>query len=176
MKNQLPIQVEKNIKSVVITTDNHGQAMEPSQTVPSLQLIDTEIKHATNPLHDRADLSPAAVVELVPWLAQARAALQEPNFEAVVTILTRLRLQMPTQKMTETEFSVFLQDRYDIIKIYGFFAISKGIAEILRSSDVGKYFPSPEIMHRFMAPRNAKVKARAAMVQSMLERVAGCKP
>ena len=141
----------------------------PVLTGQELRLIDAELKNRNNGLHDRAIITSSFVEKITPWLIQARAALQEPDYEAVITLLTRLRFQLPTQNMSAEVSAVFLEDRYEIIKCYGFFAIKKGIDEIYKYHD-GDFFPSPRVMHKYMGPINTQLNARVWIAEKMVNR------
>ena len=101
---------------------------------------------------------------------QGLAALEPCGFEHVLTRLTRLKLQKPTQFMDDHAVAVFLEDICDHFerKAFGYFAIDEGIRTLIERED-DKFFPTMKVMLKYIHPIHWKLKQRVRMIEELLK-------
>ena len=95
--------------------------------------------------------------------------MQAP-FEHVLTRLTRLKLQKPTQYMDEHSVAVFLEDICEHLekREYCYYAIDQGISNLLECED-DKFFPTMKVLLKYIHPLHWKLKQRISKLQEILK-------
>lgn len=104
-------------------------------------------------------------------LVQGQAALLASPFEHILTRLTRLKLQKPTQTMDEQATSVFLEDLSEHLekREYSYFAIDQGIMTLIEQED-DKFFPTMKVLLKYIHPIHWKLKKRITKIEEILKR------
>ncbi|MEZ5759219.1 MAG: hypothetical protein R3D86_13450 [Emcibacteraceae bacterium] len=104
-------------------------------------------------------------------LVQGQAALLPAPFEHILTRLTRLKLQKPTQAMNEQAVSVFLEDICEHLerRDYAYFAIDQGIITLIEQED-DKFFPTMKVLIKYIHPIHWKLKKRISKIEEILKR------
>lgn len=104
-------------------------------------------------------------------LIQGNAALEPSPFEHILTRLTRLKLQKPTQFMDDHAVAVFLEDICEHFerKAYGYFAIDGGVMALIERED-DKFFPTMKVMLKHIHPIHWKLKERVKMIENILKK------
>lgn len=104
-------------------------------------------------------------------LIQGQAALLPSPFEHILTRLTRLKLQKPTQAMDEQATAVFLEDLSEHLerRDYSYFAIDQGIMTLIEQED-DKFFPTMKVLFKYIHPIHWKLKKRITAIEEILKR------
>jgi len=104
-------------------------------------------------------------------LVQGIAALEPSPFEHILTRLTRLKLQKPTQAMDPNAVSVFLEDISEHLerRCYSYHAIDEGIMALIESED-DKFFPTMKVLLKYIHPVHWKLKKRISKIEEILKR------
>lgn len=104
-------------------------------------------------------------------LGQGRASLLPAPFEHILTRLTRLKLQKPTQAMDANAVAVFLEDICEHLerREYCYHAIDQGIFNLIERED-DKYFPTMKVLVNYIHPIHWKWKQRMDTLERALER------
>lgn len=161
----------KEMVEHTIIMGTEGLPLEPPLTGRDWQLVDTEIHSEiyTNPR--KFKLSVDEERKFMPALIQGNAATRPAPFEHVVTRLARLKLLRPTQAMSEQEMGIFFSDVADLLieRSYCYTAIDQGIKALLRQ-DKGTFFPTIEILEKFIYPIHYKLKRRVDKLHEILSR------
>lgn len=161
----------KEVVEQTIQMGTEGLPLEPPLTAQDWQLVDTEIHSEiyTNPRKFEVGLE--AEKKWMPILIQGNAATRAAPFEYVVTRLARLKLMRPTQAMSEQEMGIFFGDVADLLieRQYCYTAIDQGIKALLRQ-DKGTFFPTIEVLEKYICPVHYKLKRRVDKLHEMLSR------
>lgn len=118
---------------------------------------------------------PAITDDVEAWgkvYIQGMAALATAPFEAVVVEITKLKIKRPTQKMDDKSLHLFLEMTADMLieAGYGYFAIQQGIKN-LRQRDEGVFFPTDQVLKKYIHPVHWKLKREMSLLGQMLENV-----
>lgn len=155
---------------VAISRDPNGIALLPPLTVRDWRLIDDEIdrERYDNPRWIRLHDNDRDYWQSV--LVQGQAALLPAPFEHILTRLTRLKLQKPTQTMNEQAVSVFLEDICEHLerRDYAYFAIDQGIINLIEQED-DKFFPTMKVLIKYIHPIHWKLKKRISKIEELLK-------
>ena len=146
-----------------------GQALVPPLQGRDWRLIDGAI--------DGEKYDNARIITVPPekeqyWagvLVQGRAALEPSPFELILTRLTRLKLQKPTQVMDEFAVAVFLEDISEHLERRGYcyHAIDQGIINLIERED-DKFFPTMKVLLHYIHPIHWKLNRRILKIEDIL--------
>ncbi|MBL4601624.1 MAG: hypothetical protein JKY84_02655 [Emcibacteraceae bacterium] len=147
-------------------------ATVPPQRARDWRLIDDEISGEKYDNPRRAIINPEDEFYWAGVLLQGRAALKPSPFEHILTRLTRLKLQKPTQKMDENAVSVFLEDicEHPEQRDYCYYAIDKGIMNLIEQED-DKFFPTMKTLLKYIYPLHWKLNQRIEKIEEVLKRM-----
>lgn len=153
-----------------IKRDRTGIALVPQLSGRDWRLIDIAIdsQKADNPRG--MSILPKDEPYWAEVLVQGTAALEPSPFEHMLTRLTRLKLQKPTQYMDEQAVSVFLEDICEHFERRGYcyHAIDEGIISLIEHEE-DKFFPSMKILLKYIHPIHWKLKQRVDMLEKILK-------
>ncbi|MBT5187693.1 MAG: DUF1376 domain-containing protein [Kordiimonadaceae bacterium] len=159
-----------NWLKVDIKRDNHGTAVVPPLRGRDWRLIDTVIDSRIYDSEKSVKIKEKDEKFWAEILMQGSAALDVAPFEHVLSRMTRLKPQKPTQHMDEQAVSVFLEDICSHLERrgYSYHAIDQGINTLIERED-DKFFPTMKVLLKYIHPLHWQLKQRIKKLQEILK-------
>ena len=156
---------------VGIKRNSLGLAAVPPLSARDWHLIDGEIASEKYDNPRNVTIAPEREAYWAKVLLQGSAALEPCPFEHILTRLTRLKLQKPTQTMDEFAVAVFLEDISEHLERRGYcyHAIEQGIINLIERED-DKFFPTMKVLLHYIHPIHWKLSKRISKIEEILKR------
>lgn len=160
-----------NWLEIKIEQDETGLVAVPPLKGRDWHLIDVEIDSEKYDNARNVTIAPEQEAYWAKVLLQGSAALEPCPFEHILTHLTRLKLQKPTQAMDEFAVAVFLEDISEHLerREYCYHAIEQGIINLIERED-DKFFPTMKVLLRYIHPIHWKLSKRISKIEEILKR------
>lgn len=100
---------------------------------------------------------------------QGKAALEPAPIRSIDILIGALRIKRPMQKMSDNDMKMFLKltSKFLHESGFGYFAIEEGIKNLLLR-DEGRFFPSDQLLQKYIYPVNYRFKLRMELLGKML--------
>jgi len=101
---------------------------------------------------------------------QGMAALQPAPIRAIDVLIGALRIKRPMQKMSDKDMEMFLKLTAKFLHEsgFGYFAVEEGIKNLLLR-DEGKFFPTDQLLQKYIYPVNYRLKHKLNLLGKVLE-------
>ncbi len=102
---------------------------------------------------------------------QGMAALEPAPIKSIDVLVGALKVKRPTQRMSDSDLKMFLKLTAKFLHEsgYGYFAIEQGIKNLLMK-DEGQFFPTDQLLQKYIYPVNYKLKHKMNLLGRMLEK------
>lgn len=164
------------IISVEIEIGTHGLPVMPTLEEQNWRLIDTELRTEGYVNPRVYEVTIESERKWMPRLIQLNAAMRVCPYGDIVLRLLRLKTIRQTKNMDEDQASVFFGEIANMLIAEGFCytAIDEGIMKIVSQTTdkkaLGPFFPSPDILVKYINPINYKMKRRKDKLHEILSR------
>lgn len=101
---------------------------------------------------------------------QGMAALEPAPIQNIDALIGVLRIKRPMQKMNGKDMKMFLTltSKFLHESGFGYFAIEEGIRNLMLR-DEGQFFPTDQVLQKYIYPVNYKFKHKMSLLGKMLE-------
>ena len=101
---------------------------------------------------------------------QGMAALEPAPIQKIDALIGALRVKRPMAKMPEKDMKMFLKltSKFLHESGFGYFAIEEGIRNLLLR-DEGQFFPTDQVLRKYIYPVNYRLKHRMDLLGEILE-------
>ena len=101
---------------------------------------------------------------------QGMAALEPAPIQSIDALIGALRIKRPMQKMNIKDMEMFLKltSKFLHDSGFGYFAIEEGIKKLLLR-DEGSFFPSDQVLQKYIYPINYRQQHKMKLLSVMLE-------